>query len=72
MAEENKSEPMAMNHQPMSAWEAAAAMGIDMRAMEYTLGLTPTERCRFHDSKLRLFLILEKKAGISSDYVKSS
>ncbi len=61
-----------MNDKPMGAWEAAAAMGIDMRMLEYTLRLTPAQRIRFHDSKLRLFLMLESRAGLSVDPVKSS
>ena len=65
MAAENQNEPAALNDKSMSAWEAAAAMGIDMRLLEYTLSLTPDERLRFHDSKLKLFLMLERRAGLS-------
>ena len=72
MAGENQDESLTLNDKPMSAWEAAAAMGIDMRLLEYTLSLTPDQRFQFHDSKLRLFLMLERRAGISVDRVKSS
>jgi hypothetical protein len=72
MDSEKQNKPLVMNEKPMSAWEAAAAMGIDTRLLEYTLSLTPYERIRFHDSKLRLFLMLERRAGISVDRVKSS
>jgi hypothetical protein len=51
----------------MWAWEAAAAMDIDMSLLESNLSLTPDERLRFHASKLRLFLMLERRAGILRD-----
>lgn len=49
-----------MNDKPMSAWEAAAAMGIDMSLVEYSLGLTPDERMFQHDCALRTVLMLEE------------
>ena len=64
MTPENQNEPMVMNDQPMSAWEAAAAMGIDVSLLDYTLNLTPAERMRFHESKLKLLLLLEERAGL--------
>ena len=55
MAAENQNEPVALNDKPMSAWEAAAAMGIEMRLLEYTLSPTLDERLRFHDSSSDFF-----------------
>lgn len=72
MKPQNQNDLLISDDNPISAWEAAAAMGIDMRLLEYTLSLTPDERLRFHDSKLKLFLMLEKRAGIFTDRVKSS
>ena len=72
MTPESQNDSPALKDKRMSAWEEAAAMGIDMRLLEYTLSLTPTERMRFHDSKLKLFLMLEQRAGISTERVKSS
>jgi len=72
MTPEDENASMEMKGKPMSAWEAAAAMGIDMSLLEYTLSLTPDERIRFHDNKLKLFLMLEERAGISVERVKSS
>jgi len=72
MTDRNTDEPLTLNDKPMGAWEEAAAMGIGMRILEYTLSLTPDERLRFHDSKLKLFLMLERRAGDFTDGVKSS
>jgi hypothetical protein len=60
MDSENQNEPLVMNDKPMSAWEAAAAMGIDMSLVEYSLGLTPDERMFQHDCALRTVLMLEE------------
>ncbi len=72
MTTENPNEPLMMNDQPMSAWAAAAAQGVDMSLIEYSLSLTPDQRIRFHDSKLRLYLLLEARAEFFEDPVKSS
>ena len=37
--------------------------GDRMSLIEYTLSLTPDQRVRFHDSKLKLFVMLEERAG---------
>ena len=60
MNSENQNEPLAMNDTPMSAWEAAAAMGIDMSLIEYNLSLTPDQRAYQHDCALRTILMLER------------
>ena len=60
MTPENQHEPTAMNDQPMGAWEAAAAMGIDMSLIEYNLSLTPDQRAHQHDCALRTILMLER------------
>ena len=60
MAPENQDEPLAMNDKPMSAWEAAAAMGIDMSLIDYNLSLTPDQRAYQHDCALRLMLMCEE------------
>jgi hypothetical protein len=54
MTEQNKSESPARNDKPMSAWEAAAAMGIDMSLIELSLQRTAAERFREHNRALRL------------------
>lgn len=64
MTPENSNEPMMMNDRPANAWDAAAAQGVDMRLREYTLGLTPDERMRFHGDRLNFFLMLERRAGL--------
>ena len=53
MTPENHNEPLALNDQPMSAWDAAAAMGIDMSLIELSLSRTPAERFREHSRALR-------------------
>jgi hypothetical protein len=63
MAPENFNELLMMNERPANAWDAAAALGVDMRLLEYTLSLTPGERMRFHGSRLNLFLMLERRSG---------
>ena len=60
MTPENSNEPMEMNDKPMSAWNAAAAMGIDMSLIEYSLSLTPDERMFQHDCALRTVLMMEE------------
>ncbi len=72
MTTENPNEPMMVNEQPMSAWAAAAAQGVDMSLIEYSLSLPPEQRIRFHDSRLRLYLLLEARAGFLEAPVKSS
>ena len=64
MTLENPNEPSVMNDKPMTAWATAAALGIDMSLIEYSLSLKPAERMRFHDSKLKLFLMIEHRAGL--------
>jgi hypothetical protein len=54
---------MMMNDRPANAWDAAAALGVNMRLLEYTLSLPPDERMRFHVGRLNLFLMLERRAG---------
>jgi len=54
MPEQNTSESPALNDKPTSAWEAAAAMGIDMSLIELSLQRTPAERFREHNRALRL------------------
>lgn len=60
MTPEEQNEPLVLNDKPMSAWEAAAAMGIDMSLIEYSLSLTPEQRMFQHDSALRTVLMLEQ------------
>ena len=60
MTPENPNEPMAMNDRPMSAWAAAAALGIDMSLIEYSLSLTLDERMFQHDCALRTVLMMEE------------
>jgi hypothetical protein len=60
MTGENPDEPLTLNDKPMSAWEAAAAMGIDMSLIEYSLGLSTDERMFQHDCALRTVLMLEE------------
>jgi len=64
MTPENSNEPMMMNDRPADAWDTAAALGIDMSLIEYSLNLTPDQRMHFHDGKLRLFLMLERRVGL--------
>ena len=52
MATENEQE--CLNDRPMSAWEAAAAMGIDMSLIELSLSRTTAERFREHARALQL------------------
>ena len=60
MAPENSNEPMMMNDRPANAWDAAAALGIDMSLIEYSLSLTPDERMFQHDCALRTLLMMEE------------
>ena len=62
MAAENQNELAALNDKSISAWEAAAAMGIDMSLIEYNLSLTPDQRIFQHDCALRTVLLLEAAA----------
>ena len=64
MTPENSNKPLPMNDKPMTAWESAATLGLDTSLLECTFSLTPTERIRFHDNKLKLFLMLEQRAGL--------
>lgn len=60
MTPENSNEPMMMNDRPANAWDAAAALGIDMSLIEYSLSLTPDERMFQHDCALRTLLMMEE------------
>jgi len=60
MNEPTPNEPLELKDQPMSAWDAAAAMGIDMSLIEYSLSLTPEQRMFQHDCALRTLLMLEE------------
>jgi len=60
MTPENQHKPVVLNDKPMSAWESAAAMGIDMSLIEYSLSLTPDERMFQHDCALRTVLMMEE------------
>jgi hypothetical protein len=60
MTPENQTDSLALNDKLMSAWEAAAAMGIDMSLIEYNLSLTPDQRAYQHDCALRTILMLER------------
>jgi hypothetical protein len=60
MTPENSNEPMMMNDRPVNAWDAAAALGIDMSLIEYSLSLTPDERMFQHDCALRTLLMMEE------------
>ena len=62
MAPPNPDDAAALNEKPMSAWEAAAAMGIDMSLIEVSLSLTPAERLFQHDCALHTVLMLEAAA----------
>lgn len=62
MEPEQSNEPLMLNDKPMSAWEAAAAMGIDMSLIESSLNTTPDQRVFWHDSALKLVLMLERAA----------
>jgi hypothetical protein len=53
MKAEPHDERAVMNDKPMSAWEAAAAMGIDMSLIELNLSRSPAERFREHNRALR-------------------
>ena len=59
MTPDEPNEPQVMNDKPMSAWEAAAAMGIDMRSIEKNLRLSLDERMLQRDCRLKLMLTLE-------------
>jgi hypothetical protein len=47
-------------HPPRTAWEEAAAEGMDMSLIEDNLLKTPLERVREHDRALRLALKLRR------------
>jgi hypothetical protein len=64
MTPEDSNEPMMMNDHAANAWDSAAALGVDMRLLEYTFSLTPDERMRFHGGRLNFFLMLERRAGL--------
>jgi hypothetical protein len=59
MTPENSNEPMMMKDAPADAWDAAAALGIDMSLIEYNLSLTPDERIYQHQCALGTVLMLE-------------
>jgi hypothetical protein len=67
MTPKSQTEPPVSRDSSMSAWDAAAALGIDMSLLEYTLGLTPRQRISFHHHRLKLFVMLEKRAGLARD-----
>jgi hypothetical protein len=62
MTPEQPNEQQMLNDKPMSAWEAAAAMGIDMSLIESSLHATPDQRLLWHDSALKMVLMLERAA----------
>jgi hypothetical protein len=62
MTSENQHEPLVLNNKPMSAWESAAAMGIDMSLIECNLSLTPDQRIYQHECALRTVTMLEAAA----------
>jgi hypothetical protein len=45
-----------------SAWEAAAALGIDMSLIESSLRATPDQRILWHDQALKTLLLFEQAA----------
>jgi len=59
MKRPNDDASMVLNDKPMTAWEAAAAMGIDMSLIELSLSLTPDQRVYQHDCALRTVLMLQ-------------
>jgi hypothetical protein len=59
MTPEYSKGPMTMNDRPADAWDAAAALGIDMSLIEYNLRLTPDERIYQHQCALHTVLMLE-------------
>ena len=73
MTPEPSNEPEVLNDKPMSAWDSAAAMGIDMSLIERNLRLSVEDRLLQNDSRLSLFLILEQRAELNPPApVKSS
>ena len=52
--ERQNDDALMLNDKPMTAWESAAAMGIDMSLIELSLSRTPAERFREHNRALRL------------------
>ena len=54
MTPETEKTSLIFNDKPMSAWEAAAAMGIDMSLIELSLSRTPAQRFHEHNRALRL------------------
>jgi len=60
MTPEHSNEPPLMHDRPASAWDAAAALGIDMSLIDYSLSLTPDERMFQHDCALRTLLMMEE------------
>lgn len=60
MTPEHSNEPPLMHDRPATAWDAAAALGIDMSLIEYSLSLTPDERMFQHDCALRTLLMMEE------------
>jgi hypothetical protein len=68
-----QNEPQMLNDKPLSAWEAAAVMGIDMSTIEQNLRLSPDERMHQHDCRLTLVLLLERiLSSAHQQSVKSS
>lgn len=53
MTPEHSNEPALMHDRPATAWDAAAALGIDMSLIELSLRRTPAERFSEHARMLR-------------------
>ena len=62
MERQNDDASMVLSDKPMTAWEAVAAMGIDMSLIELSLSLTPDQRVYQHDCALRTVLMLQDAA----------
>ena len=60
MTTPNDNEPLALRDQPMTAWENAAALGIDMSLIESSLRATPDQRLRWHDQALQTVEMIEQ------------
>ena len=59
MTAPNDNEPLALRDQPMTAWENAAALGIDMSLIESNLRATPDQRLLWHDQALQTLEMIE-------------
>jgi hypothetical protein len=60
MAPEEQSDALLLHDKPMSAWETAEALGIDMSLVESSLRLTPDQRLLQHDCALTTIEMLER------------